>query len=64
MKNIIDITTDDQKKELVGVISESNATVARDLNLTQENAPTNPAFITYEALAESMSKGLAMYGFY
>ena len=64
MNNIIEITSDEQKKELVDVIGESNATVARDLNLTKENAPTNPAFITYEALEESMNKGLAMYGFY
>jgi ribosomal protein S18 acetylase RimI-like enzyme len=64
MASIIEITTDQQKKELVGVISESNATVARELNLTKENAPTNPAFITYEALEGSINKGLVMYGFY
>lgn len=64
MNSIIEITTDEQKKESVQVIGESNRTVARELNLTKENAPTNPAFITYEALPESMTKGLAMYGFY
>ena len=64
MASIIEITTDQQKKELARVIREANRTVARDLNLTKENAPTNPAFITYEALEGSMNKGLAMYGFY
>jgi len=44
MNDIIEITTDEQKKE--------------------ENAPTNPAFITYETLVDSMNKGLTMYGFY
>lgn len=64
MNNIIEITTDEQRKEVTQIIREANATVARELNLTKENAPTNPAFITYEALTESLNKGLAMYGFY
>jgi ribosomal protein S18 acetylase RimI-like enzyme len=64
MYNIIEITTDEQKHELVKVIRESNATVAKEFNLTMENAPTNPAFITHDALVDSMNKGLTMYGFY
>ena len=64
MNHIIEIKTDDQKKELVQVIREANATVAREFNLTKENAPTNPAFITYEALTESINRGLVVYGFY
>jgi GNAT superfamily N-acetyltransferase len=64
MQNIIEITKDDQKKELVEVIRKSNETVAKEFNLTRENTPTNPAFITYETLADSMNKGIIMYGFY
>lgn len=64
MTDIIEITTDEQVKELVEVIRASNATVAKEFNLTKENAPSNPAFITYEALEDSMARGLTMYGFF
>ena len=56
--------TDEQKRDLVKVIRKSNATVAKEFGLTRKNAPTNPAFITYEALDGSMKKGLRMYGLY
>lgn len=46
------------------VIRESFATVAQELELTIENAPTNPAFITAERLAEAAAKGLMMFGLF
>ncbi|MBN2325306.1 MAG: GNAT family N-acetyltransferase [Spirochaetes bacterium] len=64
MNKIDEITTDGQRKELVEVIRKSNETVAEELDLTKENAPTNPAFLTYESLVDSMDRGLTMYGFY
>ena len=42
--------------DLLFVIQESFTTVARELNLTKENAPTNPAFLTMEKLLESIEK--------
>lgn len=50
--------------ELLNVIRASFLTVARDFNLTGENAPSNPAFLTYGALEDSMRNGLAMYGYF
>ncbi len=40
--------------DLLFVIQESFLTVAKDFNLTKENAPTNPAFITMDKLKESI----------
>jgi len=51
-------------KELLNVITASVLTVAREFNLTEENAPSNPAFLTYGALEDSMRNGLAMYGYF
>ncbi|MFX1311607.1 MAG: GNAT family N-acetyltransferase [Promethearchaeota archaeon] len=56
-----------RRKELlesVEVIKTSFLTVAHHFNLTKENAPTNPAFITFDKLKELKNKGLKLYGFY
>ncbi|MFX1500458.1 MAG: GNAT family N-acetyltransferase [Promethearchaeota archaeon] len=55
------------KKELsesVKVLRTSFLTVAHNFNLTKENAPTNPAFITFDKLNELKNKGLKLYGIY
>lgn len=46
---------------LVRVIRESFLTVARDFNLTPENAPTNPAFLRLERLQDSISNQLEFF---
>jgi ribosomal protein S18 acetylase RimI-like enzyme len=46
------------------VIRKSFRTVAEELSLTAENAPTHPSFITLEQLVELRRKGLAFYGYY
>lgn len=43
--------------ELASVISKSFMTVAKEFTITPRNAPTNPAFISSEALAESLDNG-------
>ena len=43
------------------VIRKSFLTVAKDLNLSKKNAPTNPAFITYEKLKEEINKKNIIY---
>jgi diamine N-acetyltransferase len=48
----------------VDVLRRSFATVAADMNFTEENAPTNAAFMTYERLMESVSKGIHLYGMF
>ncbi len=47
--------------DLLYVIQESFLTVAEDFNLTKENAPTNPAFITMDKLKESIENKLDFY---
>jgi len=46
---------------LLFVIQESFMTVVKELNLTKENAPTNPAFLTMEKLLESIEKKVDFY---
>ncbi|MFT8351261.1 hypothetical protein [Clostridium saccharoperbutylacetonicum] len=43
------------------IIRNSFITVADDFGLTIKNAPTNPAFITYENLQKSIEKGMDLY---
>jgi ribosomal protein S18 acetylase RimI-like enzyme len=45
-------------------IRDSFLTVANEFGFTTENAPTNPAFITYERLKESFDKGMILYGLF
>lgn len=46
------------------VIRESFITVARDLNLTEENCPSNPAFANLENLQKMRDKGVGMFGLF
>lgn len=47
-----------------GVIREGFLTVARDFGLTQENCPTNGAFLQVDRLIAEREKGIAQYGLY
>ncbi len=59
------IDLNEEAEELAYVIRESFKTVAEDFNITPENAPTNPAYLTKEDLLKSASdKGIKYYGFY
>ncbi|HHU51217.1 MAG TPA: GNAT family N-acetyltransferase [Firmicutes bacterium] len=55
------ISKDAELKECVDVIRASFLTVAKEFNLTMENAPTNPAFIKFDALLKMREKGIAMF---
>lgn len=46
------------------VIRASFLTVARELNLTSENAPTNAAFIKYADLLKMNVRRIAMFGIF
>ena len=46
------------------VIRDSFLTVAREFNLTLQNCPSNPAFITTEVLQGLKSKGVRMFGLF
>lgn len=47
--------------QLADLIRSAFLTVAHDLNLTPENAPTNPAFIQEETLISVIEKGTRFY---
>ena len=48
----------------VAVIRESFKAVADEFGLTEENCPTNPAFITLERLEKLREKGAEFFGLY
>lgn len=43
------------------IIQQANKTVANDLHLTIDNAPTSPAFIEIEKIKESIKSGVEYY---
>ena len=45
----------------VKVLREANATIAKELKLTPENAPTHPAFISTERFKEQFTHGKEFY---
>ena len=63
MVEISEITGDGQLESSLAVIRDSFSTVAGELNLTQENAPTHPFFSTLEQLIE-LHKKAAFFGLY
>ncbi|SDH48234.1 GNAT family N-acetyltransferase [Desulfosporosinus hippei] len=48
----------------LNVIKDSFTTVAREFKLTEENCPSNPAFINLENLMTMKNKGIAMFGLF
>jgi len=58
------ITDDGQLEEAAGVIRDSFATVAGELNLTRENCPTHPSFTGRKELTEMKKKGVGLFGLY
>ena len=64
MYGIREIGKDESLDTSVEVIRKSYRTVAEELNLTPENAPTHPSFITLDQLEELRQKGLIFYGYF
>lgn len=61
---IRELLQEDELAVSVGILREAFQTVADQLNLTPENNPTNPAFMTYERLNEAKAKGLKFFGLF
>ena len=59
-----EITGDGGLKESVEVIRNSFRTVADEFGLTEENCPTNPAFISFTKLRELRDKRVRMFGLF
>jgi ribosomal protein S18 acetylase RimI-like enzyme len=58
---IKEITNTRELEKSVDVIRKSFATVAEEFGITQENCPTNPAFIKTEHLIELLEKGAKLF---
>lgn len=61
---IRDVVTEKDFEESLSTIRNSFITVVRYLNLTEENCPSNPAFIKPAQLTALRDKGLKLYGAY
>lgn len=61
---IKEITTQNELEQSVRVLKESFGPVAREFNLTEENCPTNTAFITLKKLKDLKTKGIRMFGMF
>lgn len=66
MMEILPLIREISDRDIIGnsktVIRKSFATVAREFNLTRENCPTHPSFITIRQLNELKKKGLIFFG--
>jgi len=61
MIEIVPLDVENDTEKLLSVIQKSFLTVAKDFNLTQKNAPTNPAFLTIDQLRKSITDNLDFY---
>jgi len=59
------LNLDDQVDQLVEVIRRSHLTVAKEFNITEQNAHCNPAFIKKNVLLEkAREKEIEFFGYY
>ena len=56
--------TEDRLDESVRVIRESFAALEQEFDITQENCPTHPSFMTRERLDEMIERGMELYGLF
>jgi ribosomal protein S18 acetylase RimI-like enzyme len=61
IKNIL---AEQELETSASVIRASFLTVAREFNITPENAPTNAAFIKHADLLKMRERGIAMFGLF
>ncbi|MCG8697345.1 MAG: GNAT family N-acetyltransferase [Bacteroidales bacterium] len=54
---IIKITVSDNTEEIARLIRKSFVTVTQQFGITKDNAPTNPAYITRQRVADLLKKG-------
>jgi diamine N-acetyltransferase len=60
----IRVITNDPLESSVAIIRRAFGTVAEEMGLTEENAPTHPAFITVSRLEETRRKGAIFWGLF
>jgi ribosomal protein S18 acetylase RimI-like enzyme len=64
LQRLVVVQSEAEIEECARVIASSFETVAQDFGLTQENAPTNPAFMTSEKLREYLKKPVVLLGLF
>ena len=61
---IREIRRESEHAEVARLMRRSFGTVARELGLTEESAPTNPAFVTVERLRAFLKRGAKLFGLF
>ncbi len=61
MSTIVEVRKGEDLQQHVSTIRNSFQTVATELELTEQNNPSNPAFINSERLLKLMSEGVEFY---
>jgi diamine N-acetyltransferase len=61
---IREIANENEMENSVKVIADSFQTVAVEFNLTKDNCPTHPSFVTMKHLNEMKRKGLKLFGLF
>ena len=61
---IREIINENELENSVKVIADSFQTVAVELNLSKDNCPTHPSFVTLQQLNEMKRKGLKLFGLF
>ena len=64
MSEIREIANENEMENSVKVIADSFHTVAVEFNLTKDNCPTHPSFVTVKQLNEMKRKGLKLFGLF
>ena len=57
-----EVSSDIEMEKCAAVIRDAFKTVAEDLKITKESAPTNPAFLEKDSLIRMKEKGIVMFG--
>ncbi|MBP7737554.1 MAG: GNAT family N-acetyltransferase [Spirochaetes bacterium] len=61
---IKELTIDSELEQSVDVIRNSFQSVADRFNLTRENCPTHPSFVTHDRMLELKKKGSRFFGLF
>jgi diamine N-acetyltransferase len=59
-----ELQSENDLQECVNLLRAAFGTIAKDFGLTEESAPTNAAFTTFENLSRHVHAGLTLYGIF
>jgi diamine N-acetyltransferase len=64
LTTVRELRSEEDLLECVDLLRGAFGTVAKDFGLTEESAPTNAAFTTFENLSIHLQNGLTLYGMF